>query len=75
MNREHPSPDKVASDPQSAVLKRLAVAYDHFIDAEEMHKLLGNDGDAEDARQIADRIMRAYRAENEDPSPRSWDPL
>jgi hypothetical protein len=72
---EHPSPEIREITPQSEVLRQLALAHDRFADSAEMHRLLGNVVEAEGADWYAERCLRAFRAENEDPTPRSWDEL
>jgi hypothetical protein len=75
VNRDHPSPEVREITPRLAALERLALAHDRFSETEQMHRLVGNLAEAEGSRWYADICLRAYRAENEDPTPRSWDVL
>lgn len=61
----------VAHDPRQVVLRRLAVAYDHF--AEEEQHLVGKGRYKAAEAMHRDYVLptlRAYQAEMDDPSPK-----
>jgi hypothetical protein len=59
--------EPVAIDPQLAVLRQLASAYDRFCETEQVYVSEGRYAEAQGAHQFAVWILRAYQAEEADP--------
>jgi hypothetical protein len=70
MNRNEPIHTVRELTPRRAVLETLARAQDRWAEAEQMHRLAGNEPMAEEAHRVAVRILRAYLVESDDPKPK-----
>ena len=57
-------------DAREAVLKQLATAYDRFCETEQVLVAEGKYAEAEGAHQFAIWLLRAYKAEQDDPKER-----
>lgn len=55
---------------RNAALRQYAIDHDRFSEQEQMHRLLGNWAEAEAAHWNALLVLRAYRADVDDPEPR-----
>jgi len=56
--------------PRKAVLEQLALAHDHWSEEEQFLVGQGRVVEAEGAHQHALYVLRAYRAEQDDPKPK-----
>ena len=61
--------NKIAQDARKAVLRQLAEAHDRFSEREQVLVFEGLYAEAEGAHQMAWWLLRAYRAELDDPEP------
>jgi hypothetical protein len=61
---------ELMASARRSVLEQLAIAHDHW--AEEEQRLVGEDRhiEAQGAHEIATSLLRAYRAELDDPKPK-----
>lgn len=59
-----------AYSPRKAVLEQLALAHDHWSEEEQLLAGQGRVVEAEGAHQHARYVLRAFRAELDDPKPR-----
>lgn len=55
------------SDAQAAVLLQLAIAHERFTEQERVLAAEGRVAEAEGAHKIALRLVRAYKAEKDNP--------
>ena len=62
--------NKIAQDARKAVLRQLAEAHDRFSEQEQVLVFQGMYAEAEGAHQLALWVLRAYRAEMDDPTPK-----
>lgn len=61
---------KAPTDPaRKAVLRQLAAAHDTLLAVEQQHVIEGRYIEAEGAHVIGLRLLRAYKAESDDPAP------
>ena len=56
-------------DPRKAVVRQLAARFDHFAEEDATLIASGRYSDALDAHEFAFQLIRAYRAELDDPEP------